>query len=79
MKFNDLVGKTITGATLMKKKDYDDQCWLKLDFSDDTACILVGSYGDYTGASEDDYPAFILITAADDEEAKELSPVKCTK
>jgi hypothetical protein len=71
MDVKDLVGKTITSATLMKLEDYDDTAWLKLEFSDGSECCVVASYGGYTGESEDEYPARVLL----DEVRPDLVPV----
>ena len=62
MEIKDLVGKTIITTTLMKKADYDDTGWLKLDFSDGTCCVIVSDYGGYTGDSRDEYPTFIRVS-----------------
>lgn len=74
MKFEDLIGKTIISATIMKKLNYDDNAWLKLEFSDNSSCILFGCYSGYTGLSEDEYPAYINICGGGD--IKGLIPVK---
>lgn len=72
MDFKDLIGKTITKATLMKRPDFDDKGWLKLEFSDKSDCIIVSTYGSYTAGSEDEYPSYILII---DKYENELVPV----
>jgi hypothetical protein len=61
MEFKDLIGKTITDVKEMRKPDYDDEAWLRIDFSDKTYCVFAASYGGYTGKSEDEYPAYIAI------------------
>ena len=61
MKFSELIGKTIINTQLMKKNGYDDEAWVRLDFTDGTHCFAVSSYGDYSGKSEDEYPAFIFL------------------
>ena len=73
MKIQDLVGKTISSAQRMKRPEYDDEAWLKLTFTDGTSCFVVAGYGEYTGESEDEYPAYIGIT--EEVEAKDLIPV----
>jgi hypothetical protein len=62
MNFVDLIGKTISAVTLMKKPAFDDVAWLQLSFTDDTSCVVAGTYGGFTGASEDEFPAYILIS-----------------
>lgn len=57
----NLTGKTISAATRMKKPEYDDEGWLRLDFTDGTHCVIVAWYGGYTGESEDEYPTSITI------------------
>ena len=61
MKFSELIGKTIINTQLMKKNGYDDEAWVRLDFTDGTHCFVVSSYGSYSGKSEDEYPAFIFL------------------
>ena len=55
----NLIGKTISAATIMKLPNFDDTCWLRLTFTDGTSTIIVASYGSYTGNSMDEYPACI--------------------
>lgn len=62
MEFKDLIGKTITAATVKKLAKYDDQGFLELKFSDGTEAVIVASYGGYSGSSEDEYPTHIGIT-----------------
>ena len=62
MEFKDLIGKTITAATVKKLAKYDDEGFLELKFSDGTEAVIVASYGGYTGSSEDEYPTYIGIT-----------------
>lgn len=62
MQFKDLIGKTITAATVKKLANYDDTGFLQLQFSDGTEAVIVGSYGGYTGKSADEYPTYIKIT-----------------
>lgn len=61
MKFNDLVGKTVASATQMKLIQYDDEGYLRLQFTDGTECMIIGGYLSYTGESEDEYPTAIGI------------------
>lgn len=62
MEFKDLIGKTITAATVKKLAKHDDEGFLELRFSDGTEAVIVASYGGYTGSSEDEYPTCIEIT-----------------
>ena len=61
MDFNNLVGKTIIKVTKMKRPDFDDEGWLKLEFSDKSECTLVSTYNNFTGGSEGEYPCNIFI------------------
>jgi hypothetical protein len=61
MKFQDIVGKTIARATVYKFKTYDDEPFLKLEFTDDSHCFVIADYGGYTGDSEDEYIRTISI------------------
>ena len=61
MKFKDLIGKTITGVTKKKVVDCDDNGFLELKFSDGSTALIVASYGEWTGESEEEYPTRILI------------------
>jgi hypothetical protein len=67
-----IIGKTISKVTRMKKPEYDDTGWLKLDFTDGTCCVIWSSYGGYTGSSEDEYPTCIGIS----DDVAELVPTK---
>ncbi len=62
IKFEDLVGKTITSAKVKKLKDYNDDGFLALEFSDGTAAIITSYYGEWSGDSLDEYPTHIDIT-----------------
>ena len=61
MKFNDLIGKTITEATQKKLSKHDDRGFLELKFSDGTKCVIIGGYANYTGESEDEYSTTICV------------------
>jgi hypothetical protein len=61
LELNHLVGKTIASVTKMKKPQFDDEGWLRLEFTDGTSCVIVASYQDYTGDSENEYPTLIKI------------------
>ena len=61
MNKEDLIGKTIANVTVMKREGFDDEGWLRLKFTDGTTCLIVASYGGYTGASEDEYPTYIDV------------------
>jgi hypothetical protein len=61
MKFEDLVGKTIASTTQMKPEQYDDEGYLRLQFTDGAECFIVAGYGGYSGESEDEYQTKIWI------------------
>ncbi len=61
MKIQDLIGKTIANAKIQKLSKHDDTGFLKLNFSDGSECLVVASYGTYTGNSNDEYPTLISI------------------
>ena len=72
MKIQDLVGKTITSATLMKYAGHSDEPAIRLTFSDGTACDIEGAHnGDYDPKAKDEYPNFIYVEECD----KDLIPV----
>lgn len=62
MNLKDLVGKTIAKSNLMKRPEYDDEGWLRLDFTDGTICDIMSKYGEYTGESRGEYPCFITVS-----------------
>ncbi|MFA5391815.1 MAG: hypothetical protein WC331_10400 [Candidatus Omnitrophota bacterium] len=72
MKFEDLIGKTIIAAQQMKLKEHDDTGFLRLQFSDNTHCIIEGGYRGYTVDSEDDYQTHIWISSDERELDLEL-------
>ena len=59
-------GKTVAKVARMKKPEYDDSGWLKLEFTDGTFCVIVACYGDFTGDSEGEYPTTIGISDSDE-------------
>lgn len=61
MKFKDLIGKTITEATVKQLAKSDDKGFLQLKFSDGSEAIIIACYESYTGNSEDEYPTCIYI------------------
>lgn len=61
MEIRDLVGKTITEATLLKFPELDDEAWLRLRLTDGTECVLEATYGGFTGNSYDEYPSFLIV------------------
>lgn len=61
MEFKDIEGKTILRATQVKLTEFDDEGWLRLEFTDGTACLVVGGYAGYTGKSLSEYPTQIDI------------------
>lgn len=72
MNWNDLIGKTIVKVIPLKKVKRDDRAWIKLEFSDETSCVIYATYKEYTGHSEDEYPVFICIKKS----VEGLVPVK---
>jgi len=56
-----LIGKTIVSAQYRGIKDYDDMPYLDLVFSDGSKITIKGSYGGYTGKSEDEYYQYISV------------------
>ncbi len=61
LKAQDLIGKTIIEATIKKLANHDDSGYLQLKFSDGSECLIISSYGMYTGDSADEYPTLISI------------------
>ncbi len=62
MEFNDLIGKTICSAIQMKDADHPDDGYLKLEFTDGTACVIIGCCGGYdSDAANGEYPSRIYI------------------
>lgn len=70
----DLIGKTIVCVQQMKLKDYDDEGFLHLEFSDGSHRVIEGGYDGYTGESEDEYKTIIGI--ASNERELELEPLQ---
>lgn len=62
----DLVGKTVAAATRLEKPGYDDEGWLRLTFTNGTACVLVAGYGEYTGNTEGEYPTHLRVATNPD-------------
>jgi len=58
----NIIGKTIEKVTKIRKPEYDDPGWLKLNFTDGTHCIINAGIGSFTGFLEDEYPTFIEST-----------------
>lgn len=62
-----LCGKTIVTAMISRLqpdsdgREFDDEPYLFLSFSDGSEAVVTSSYGGYTGRSEDEYPAFISV------------------
>lgn len=67
-----LIGKTISAVTYLKHRKHDDRGWVRFDFTDNTHCIVIATYGSYTGRSNDEYPTDIYI----DEDVPDLIPLK---
>lgn len=74
--FQEMVGKTIQSVRQQKLVRFDDQGFLRIEFTDGTHCTIVGCYGGYTGHSEDEYIA--LIELADEEREAQLVDVPST-
>jgi hypothetical protein len=66
-----LEGKTIKKATRMKSAKYDDEAWLKLDFTDGTTVFIEATYGGFTGESRDEFPSYFEIKDFEDHPIKE--------
>lgn len=62
-----IIGKTIAAVDYMRMPEHDDEAWMVISFTDGTQTCVVGSYGGYTGESEDEYPAYVGI-------AREMPP-----
>ena len=61
MSLLQLEGKVIKRVTQMASDKYDDDGFLRLEFTDDTLCIIVSDYGGYTGFSLNEYPTRISV------------------
>ena len=57
----DINGKTIQSHEFLKVPNYDDTAWLRLNFTDGTACLIESGYDEYTGDSLEEYPVRIRI------------------
>ena len=62
MNAHELIGKTVTNAKFQKLSKHDDAGYLLLNFSDGSECVVVASFGTYTGNSLDEYPTLITIS-----------------
>lgn len=61
MDIKDLIGKTIVDVFKMKYRNYDDEGYLQIVFSDNTKVLISAGYNEYTGNSLDEYPTKIEI------------------
>lgn len=59
--FEKLVGRTIESAQQYKPKEFDDNGFLELRFTDGSVATIVGRYGGYTGKSECEFRTLIEI------------------
>ena len=59
--YNKLLGKTIKKLRRRGIKNCDDKPFLDIYFTDGSKATIVGDYGMYTGASQDEYRRFIYI------------------
>lgn len=71
MNNSDLIGKTISNVQQMKSKSFDDEGFLRLEFTDGTSRLIIASYSGYTGNSLDEYPTSIYV----DEDDWDLVPI----
>ena len=62
MEIKDLIGKTITAASIEQLAATDDTGFLVLQFSDGSEAVIIAYYDSYTGNSDDEYPTRIGIT-----------------
>lgn len=57
-----LVGKTIKAVTQLKKPEYDDTGYLRVEMTDGSTYLIEGGCGDQcTMDSEGEYPTFIAL------------------
>ena len=59
--FNEMVGKTIAAVKHQKLIEWDDEGFLRVEFTDGTHCTIESGYGNCTGESEDEYKTVIGI------------------
>lgn len=57
----DIAGRTISKLTRMRLPQYDDDAWLKMDFTDGTTCYFIASQGSYSRDAQDEYVCTIQI------------------
>ena len=84
--FKELVGKTIREADVCRLfgtknhygelQDFDDEGHLRLVFTDGTACVIVSTYGGYTGESIDEYQTKIRICNLEDKDYNKYIPIE---
>jgi hypothetical protein len=73
MNFKDLIGKTIVAAKQKKLKNYDDDGFLELQFSDNTKVIIIAFYDmNWTGHSQDEYPTRIYVNDNYNDELEDI-------
>lgn len=66
MDIKDLNGKTIKASYQMKAAKFDDEGYLRLEFTDGTRCDVVAQHGYWTGKSEDELPTHICVDECDE-------------
>ncbi len=59
-----LTGKTIARVIPWRRKKYDDEPFLEIQFTDGTSLMLESTYGGYSGKSYDEYPSYFNITGS---------------
>ena len=59
--FKSMIGKTILAVTQQKLIKYDDEGFLRIEFTDGTHITISGGYSKYTGGSEDEYQTTVGI------------------
>ena len=71
MKLQDLIGKTISIVEKLSPDGYDEEPYLRLDFTDGTHCFVVADYGNFsdTISSRGEYPRYIdIVDSIEDRE-----------
>jgi hypothetical protein len=69
--FQEMIGKTVAAVKQQKLAKWDDEGFLRVEFTDGTHCTIVGGCGGYTGDSEGEYITRIEIA----DEAREAQLV----
>ena len=67
MNIQDLVGKTITSATLMKYPAYSDEPVIRLTFSEGEPCDIEAAHsGEWDTKAHNEYPNYIYVDQCDE-------------